>query len=153
VRLTLHADYSLRLLMYLAARPDRLSTVGEVADAYGISANHLMKVSQHCARLGYVETARGRRGGIRLGRAPATIRIGQLLREIEGALTLVECFEPAEDSCPITPICALKPVLHEALEAFLAVLDRYTLADLTANRGPLVEFLRIAPAPASAGDT
>ncbi|WP_176593528.1 Rrf2 family transcriptional regulator [Sphingobium sp. EM0848] len=125
MKLTLFTDYSMRVLLYLAARPDRLSSIAEVAQAYDISQNHLMKVVNDLARAGYIESLRGRGGGIRLGRKPAEINLGELVRHTEGGFDLVDC-----GNCVIAPACRLTGVLKEALDAFLAVLDRYTLADL-----------------------
>ncbi|WP_150295515.1 Rrf2 family transcriptional regulator [Sphingobium estronivorans] len=132
MKLTLFTDYSMRVLLYLAARPDRLSSIAEVAQAYGISQNHLMKVVNDLARSGYIESLRGRGGGIRLGRKPADINLGELVRHTEGGFDLVDC-----GSCVVAPACRLTGVLQEALCAFLSVLDRYSLADLAAEPGQL----------------
>jgi Rrf2 family nitric oxide-sensitive transcriptional repressor len=131
MKLTLFTDYSLRVLLYLAARPERLCSIAEVAQAYRISQNHLMKVVNQLARSGYVESVRGRGGGIRLGRPPEQINIGALVRHTEDGFDLVDC-----GSCVIAPACGMTGVLKEALLAFLAVLDRYTLADM-ARRGDI----------------
>lgn len=128
MKLTLFTDYSMRVLLYLAARPDRLCSIAEVAQAYKISQNHLMKVVNDLARSGYIEGLRGRGGGIRLGRKPAEINLGELVRHTEGGFDLVDC-----GSCIIAPACGLTGVLKEALGAFLSVLDRYSLADLSAD--------------------
>ena len=129
MKLTLFTDYSMRVLLYLAARPDHLCSIAEVAKAYRISQNHLMKVVNDLARSGYIESVRGRGGGIRLGKAPEEINIGNLVRHTEGGFDLVDCA-----SCVIAPACSLTGVLKEALCAFLAVLDRYSLADLMDKR-------------------
>lgn len=131
MRLTLYTDLSLRLLMYLALKPDRLATIQEVANRYGISRNHLMKVAQQLGNTGFVETVRGRGGGLRLRRAPADIRVGDVVRTTEEDFRMVECFEPGRSTCALLPACRLKSVLGEALAAYLGVLDRHTLADLT----------------------
>jgi len=136
MKLTLFTDYAMRVLFYLAARPDRLCSIAEVARAYGISQNHLMKVVNQLARAGYVESVRGRFGGIRLGKAPEAINVGALVRETEDGFDLVDCA-----SCAIAPACGLTGVLKEALCAFLVVLDRYTLADLMARREDLAQLL------------
>jgi Rrf2 family transcriptional regulator, nitric oxide-sensitive transcriptional repressor len=129
MRLTRYTDYSLRVLIYLGLQPDRLSSIHEIADAYVISESHLMKVVQALGHLGYVTTLRGRGGGIELAKPPEQIRIGEVVRRTEDDLALVECF--LEDSdCQIEGPCRLGHVLREAIEAFFAVLDRYTLADL-----------------------
>lgn len=129
MRLSLYTDYSLRVLMYLGVRNDRLVTIGEIAECYAISRNHVMKVVYELGRLGHVQTVRGKHGGIRLGRPPEEINIGGLVRQSENDLALAECFG-ARNACRLTPVCVLKGVLGEALEAFLDVLDHYTLADL-----------------------
>jgi Rrf2 family nitric oxide-sensitive transcriptional repressor len=132
MRLTLHTDYALRLLMYLALRPQRRCTIEEVAGAYGISRNHLMKVALTLTREGFVDSLRGRSGGLQLALAPARIGLGAVVRKTEDGFDLVECFDPASNTCLIAPACRLKQPLAEAARAFLAVLDGYTLADLTA---------------------
>jgi Rrf2 family nitric oxide-sensitive transcriptional repressor len=130
VHLTLHADYSLRVLLYLAARPEGLVSTQEVSEAYGISKNHLVRVVQTLGKEGFVEVRPGRTGGITLARPPAEISLGQVFRVTEPDFHLVECFNKEENTCPIAPACGLKGVLYEAREAFLAVLDKYTLADV-----------------------
>ena len=136
MRLTVYSDYSLRVLMYVAAKPDGLSTIREIADAYGISRNHLMKVVFELGRYGLLENLRGRSGGIRLARPADKIRIGEVVRFTESENALVECFGPG-NACAITTACRLKGALNQALEAFLAVLDRYTLQDLVRGNRPL----------------
>lgn len=142
MQLTRFSDYTLRVLIYLALHPDRLATIEELADAYGISRGHVMKVVHHLGRRGYVETLRGRGGGLKLARPPERIRVGEVVRGSEENLVLVECFEPATNGCRIAPACTLHPVLREALDAFLGVLDRYTLDDLVRRRRrPLARLL------------
>ncbi|MGE3746403.1 MAG: Rrf2 family transcriptional regulator [Sphingomonadaceae bacterium] len=136
MKLTLFTDYSMRVLLYLAARSDRLCSIAEVAGAYRISQNHLMKVVNELARSGYIESVRGRFGGIRLGKPPEEINVGELIRHTEDGFDLVDC-----GSCLIAPACGLTGVLKEALSAFLAVLDRYTLADLMTNPQDLKRLL------------
>lgn len=144
MRLTSHTDYSLRTLIYLGVSPDRLTPVGEVAEAYGLSKNHLMKVANHLATGGYVEAVRGNRGGIRLARAPADINIGAVVRHTETDMNLVECFCPSESGgCRIESGCLLRAALRSALRAFLAVLDGYSLASLLQSRPLLEELLGI----------
>jgi Rrf2 family transcriptional regulator, nitric oxide-sensitive transcriptional repressor len=133
MRLNLQSDYALRLLMHLAANPDRLVTIRTVADRFRISQNHLMKVAFLLGREGLIQTVRGRAGGLRLARRPESIRVGDVVRRMEGDIQLVECFSAEPGGCLISRACRLKGVLHEALDAFLGVLDRYTLADLTTN--------------------
>ncbi len=130
MKLTRYTDYALRVLMHLAARPERLSSISEIARGYGISHNHLMKVVHDLRKEGYVAAVRGRSGGIRLGRPAAEIRVGEVVRHTEEGFALVDC-----GSCIIAPACGLTGVLGEALGAFMRVLDGYTLADLVAGRG------------------
>jgi Rrf2 family nitric oxide-sensitive transcriptional repressor len=142
VQLTRYTDYSLRVLMYLALAPERLVTIEEIARRYGISRAHLMKVAHELGLRGLVAPVRGRRGGLRLARPPEEIRVGDVVRGAEENLALVECFAPESSECAIEPACGLRVALHEALGAFLAVLDGYTLADLVARRrGPLLRLL------------
>ncbi|WP_313805116.1 Rrf2 family transcriptional regulator [Sphingobium sp.] len=129
MKLTLFTDYSIRTLLYLASRPERLCSIAEVAQAYRISQNHLMKVVNDLVRAGYIESVRGRGGGIRLGRPPEEINIGTLVRHTEEGFDLVDC-----GNCVIAPACGMTGVLKEALSAFLAVLDRYTLSNLVDKR-------------------
>ncbi len=143
MRLTTFSDYSLRVLMYLGVHDDRLATIAEVAAAYGISENHLVKVVHHLAQRGYVETLRGKGGGMRLARKPARINLGELVRGTEEQ-RLVECFD-ADSSCRIESACALRAILGEALESFFAVLDRHTLADLLVQERKLAKVLTFVP--------
>lgn len=132
MRLTVHSDYSLRVLMYLAVFPDRLATIEQIATAYGISQNHVMKVVQTLARNGFIETLRGRSGGIRLALPAQDITVGGVLRATEEDFHLVECFR-SKSACCITPVCRLKGALSNALEAYLHVLDDWTLAQLVTS--------------------
>jgi Rrf2 family transcriptional regulator, nitric oxide-sensitive transcriptional repressor len=144
MRLTRYTDYSLRVLIYLGLQPERLSSIREIAGAYGISESHLMKVVQALGQSGYVATLRGRGGGLKLAKPPHEINVGDVVRNTEDDLALVECF--AEDgACRIAGPCRLRHLLTEALEAFFAVLDRYTLADLLQpNRNMLKASLGLA---------
>ena len=128
MRLTRYTDYSLRTLIYLGLHEPQLSSIAEIASAYGISESHLTKVVHQLGRAGLVRTSRGRGGGLRLGKSAAEITVGAVVRQTEEDLALVECF--AGGACAITAPCRLRRVLGEALAAFLAVLDQYTLADL-----------------------
>jgi Rrf2 family transcriptional regulator, nitric oxide-sensitive transcriptional repressor len=132
MRLTNFSDYALRVLMYAAARSDRLITIEETAEVYGISRAHLMKVANQLTRAGFLKATRGRTGGLALAKRPEKIRLSDVIRATEPDFALVECFTP-EDNCLITPRCRLKGVLKEALNAFVETLDRYTLADLILN--------------------
>lgn len=141
MRLTVYTDYGLRLLMHVALKKGELATIQEVADAYGISRNHLMKVTYDLGRHGFLETMRGRGGGFRLARAAERICLGDVVRRMEEDLTMVECFEPDTNRCHITGSCRLKGILHDALNAYLSVLDKYTLADLTGRNPSLSKML------------
>jgi Rrf2 family nitric oxide-sensitive transcriptional repressor len=143
MRLTSYTDYALRLLMYLAIDPDGARTVAEVAEAYGISRNHLTKVAHDLGRKGLITTVRGRNGGLKLARPPVEIRIGEVVAHTEQGMSLVECFAPDGD-CVIQRSCRLKHALGEARAAFLAALDAYTLADLVARPGPMARALGLA---------
>ena len=146
MRLTTYTDYTLRVLMRLAVRPRDLTTIAEIADSYGISENHLTKVVHKLGVAGYIETVRGRNGGIRLLKRPGDINIGEIVRRAEPDFDLVPCF--AESSaCPIEPACILQDALAEARDAFLAALERYTLADLVAPRRKLAALLKPQPRP------
>jgi Rrf2 family nitric oxide-sensitive transcriptional repressor len=133
MRLTLHTDFALRLLMLLALEPDTLHTIEEVATRYRISKNHLMKVAQTLVQKGFVESVRGRSGGLRLARPADRINLGAVVRTTEDSLTLVECFDRETNTCVVAPACGLRGPLDEALAAFFAVLNKYSLADLVSN--------------------
>jgi len=135
VQLTLHSDYALRVLLFLAVREE--SSIGEVSEAYSISRNHLVKVVHALARRGYIDSRRGRAGGIRLARPPEEINVGTVVRECEPHFHLVECFDARRNQCVITPACQLKGVLARANDAFMAVLDEFSLADVLTNREEL----------------
>lgn len=141
MRLTTFTDYCLRVLMYVGARDNTTVTVEEISTSYGISRNHLTKVVLRLGQLGYLSTARGRGGGMTLARPADQINLGALIRQTEEDLALVECFRGRSGSCAIEPACVLKNVFGEALAAFLAVLDGYTLADLLAPRRKLAKLL------------
>jgi Rrf2 family nitric oxide-sensitive transcriptional repressor len=145
VRLTVYTDFSLRVLMFLALKGDGLATIAEVAKAYGISKNHLMKVAHQLGVAGYVETVRGKGGGLRLARRPQDIVIGEVVRRTEPDMAIVPCFAPDDASCTILPSCALRGVLSEARDAFLSALDGHTLADLVRPRAPLRKLLSFNP--------
>ena len=145
MRLTRYSDYSLRVLMYLGVRPGQLATIDEISKAYGISKAHLMKVVHELGRAGYVETVRGRGGGLRLAQSLDVINVGDVVRHSEGKMDLVECFDSETNTCRIESACTLSGVFEEALGAFLSTLDQYTLADLVnRRRKPLSVLLNIA---------
>lgn len=143
MRLSLFTDYSLRVLMYGALKDGQSFSLNDVASAYHISRNHLVKVVNHLAKLGYLETRRGRNGGIALGMKPQAIKIGMLVRRTENSPVLVECFDPKTNTCSLNGMCKLKGVLAEAAQAFYTVLDSYTLQDLVSgpNRARMTALL------------
>lgn len=150
MRLTLHTDYGLRVLMALAVSNERV-TIAVIADRYGISRNHLMKVVQRLAQLGLVHAERGRSGGLRLAALPDEINLGAVVRAMEETGSFVECLNSATNSCVVTPVCGLRGILGGALLAFLRHLDRFTLADLVPQPGRMAAILRLdeltAPVP------
>jgi Rrf2 family nitric oxide-sensitive transcriptional repressor len=148
MHLTLHTDYALRVLLYLRLRKDEKSTVQEIAGSYGISKNHLMKVVQRLAGLGYVDASRGRGGGLLLAKQPEAVNLGRLVEQMEPHLNLVECFDARVNTCPIASACDLKGVLAEAQQSFLRTLRRYTLADL-GTRGERLREILLIPAPSN----
>lgn len=129
MQITRYTDYSLRVLIYLAINQDQLTTISDIANSYGISKNHLMKIVQQLNLQGYLLATRGKNGGIKLNRPAEKINIGQLVREIEGKNKLVECFG-SDNQCVITPSCQLKNIFAEAQDNFFKTLDAYTLSDL-----------------------
>ena len=129
MRLTNFSDFALRLLMYAAAREDRLITIEEASEVYNISRAHLMKIANTLTKTGYLKAVRGRSGGLALTKPPHKIKLGEVIRATEPDFALVECFAPGNE-CIITRCCRLRGILHEGLDAFNAVLDKYTLADL-----------------------
>lgn len=143
MQLTLYTDYSLRVLLYLGLVPERTATITEIADAYKISRNHLVKVVHNLSIHGFIQTTRGRGGGICLARPPGQIVIGDVVRHTEMNFTLVECFDRELNTCPIAAACILKDALSEAQKAFMAVLDKNTLADTLKNADWLRMKLRV----------
>jgi Rrf2 family nitric oxide-sensitive transcriptional repressor len=145
VRLTVYTDYALRMLMYLAMKEDQLATIAEIAESYDISKNHLMKVAHQLGVAGYVETVRGRGGGLRLAKPIEAIGLGAVVRYTEPDMAIVSCFEPVNAACTIQPCCVLKRALKKARDAFIEVLDGYTLADLVRPQARLTSLLGISP--------
>lgn len=145
MHITRYTDYSLRVLIYLAVQDEHLTTIQEIADSYEISKNHLMKVVHQLNKKGYIETVRGKKGGMRLLMKPEDINIGVFVRETEHDLSIVECHS-SKNTCIITPVCGLKSMFSEALQAFLAVLDQYTLKDVIKeqHKPQLLRLLQIA---------
>ncbi|RYZ03979.1 MAG: Rrf2 family transcriptional regulator [Myxococcales bacterium] len=150
MQLTLFSDYSLRILLYLTMHRDRRVALPEISAAYGISQNHLVKVVQRLIEEGWVESVRGRGGGLSLAQDPADINVASVVRTTEPHLNLVECFDSASNTCPIDLACGLKKALLRAREAFLKELGQHTLADF-APRGPaLIKLWRSRLAAAEA---
>lgn len=143
MELSRFSDYSLRVLIYAAAREGEKVTLSELAQAYRISHHHLVKIVHYLGKLGYLNNRRGRSGGILLGRKPGDIRVGDVIRKTESHFNLAECFNPATDTCRISPTCRLKGVLHEACQAFLDVLDHYTIEDLVQSRSSILRLLSL----------
>lgn len=143
MQLTQYTDYGLRMLIALGlARPRRV-TVAEISKAYGISRHHLVKIAARLSELGYVETLRGKGGGMRLARDPSQLRIGEVVRKLEAELGVVECLEAGGGTCVIVPSCRLKPLLATATQRFIDELDAHTLADVLQPRLPLSRLLGI----------
>lgn len=144
MRLTDYTDYSLRVMLYLAVRDEGLATIQDISDAYGISKNHLMKVVQRLGELGWVETVRGRNGGLRLFEHSGSLTVGEVVRATESDFALVGCFPDergANRHCVIQSQCRLKNVLEAARHAFLSELDRHTIGELAEPHGPLAALL------------
>lgn len=141
MRITSFTDYGLRTLMYLASLPPQeLSSVEQVAKVYGVSQNHMVKVVGQLKKLGYIETLRGKNGGIRLEKEPNDINIGQVIEKMEQHLDGVDCFT---SNCQLVPCCELKTALSIAMKAFLDAMATYTLADLMRNKQELIPLMAI----------
>ena len=140
MKLTAFTDYSLRVLIYLAAQPQRRATIAEIADSFAVSEHHLTKVVHFLGKQGWLANVRGKGGGLSLASAPDSINVGDVVRHTE-ANAIVECFEEGGGECRIASLCRLRGVLDEAVAAFYAVLDRYTLADLARNRAALLSAI------------
>jgi Rrf2 family nitric oxide-sensitive transcriptional repressor len=148
MKLTTFTDYSLRVLIYLAAQPGQRATIGQVAAAYQVSENHLVKVVHFLGKQGWLTNVRGKGGGLELALPPERIGVGQVVRQTEGVAVVAECLGETGGDCCLAPSCRLKGVLGEAITAFYGVLDRYTLADLVSNRQQLARILFIDKPPA-----
>lgn len=140
MQLTRYTDFGIRTLMYLAIQPERetLFRIAEITEVFDLSPNHVSKIVHHLGKLGYLQTIRGKSGGFRLGMAPEKINVGELVRALENSLAPIDCSKPY---CRLTPACQLKGVLAQAVNAYLAVLDRYTLADIVSNQQELRALL------------
>lgn len=157
MQLSQFSDYALRVLIYAAVRPAEQCRTAHAAAAFGVSRHHVVKVVNGLRHLGYLETTRGRGGGFRLSRAPQHIRVGEVVRRTENTLSIVECFDQATNTCPLSRACGLQGALRDALDAFMAVLDRYSVADLVARPRWAARLTSLEPtgraaaAPANAG--
>ena len=140
MRLTVQTDFALRTLMFLSVSEGH-QTIDMIARHYGISKNHLMKVAQRLVAEGYIESQRGRGGGLALARAPNALNLGTIVRKFEDVGAFVECFDPVTNQCAATPACGLKHILAGGVAAFMAHLDRYTVADLVVDRGLFAKAL------------
>ncbi|MBL0142403.1 MAG: Rrf2 family transcriptional regulator [Betaproteobacteria bacterium] len=145
MRLTTFADYSLRVLMYVAAHPKGRTTIAEIAAAFDISGHHLTKVVHFLGKEGYLHNTRGRGGGLTLARAPSTINVGDVVKLTEGGDIPAECFDAKSNACAITADCRLKVALSDAVDAFYAQLRKHTLEDVVKNRKALAKVLFVSP--------
>ena len=135
MRLTSYADYALRVLIFLGIHRGRLVQRAEIASAFGVSENHIGKVVNHLARLEWITAKRGKGGGLSLAYEPEEIVIGEVVAAFEPDFSIVECFDPERNTCPISPVCGLAPILGKAEKAFQEVLFQHTLADVLDVRG------------------
>jgi Rrf2 family nitric oxide-sensitive transcriptional repressor len=143
MEVSLHSDYSFRVLIYLALHGEGLSQIKPIAESFGISEHHLIKVVQNLVKFGYVASYRGRGGGIKLAMEPAKINLGQVFRHTEPNLKLLSCFDPSIKECRIAGFCDLQGVFDAALRAFLRELDHVTLEDVIGNKRPLRKALAL----------
>jgi Rrf2 family nitric oxide-sensitive transcriptional repressor len=156
MQLSLHADYALRVLIYLGAHPDETISTQRISAAYGISKNHLVRVVQTLGEHGYLQVMPGRFGGVRLAKDPQRIRLGDVVHDAEPNLRLVECFDEETNTCPIISVCGLRACLKRALDSFLAELNRHTLADMLADprrKTRLQELFELGPVTPPANRT
>jgi Rrf2 family transcriptional regulator, nitric oxide-sensitive transcriptional repressor len=151
MKLTTFTDYSLRVLIYLAAQPAERATIAQIAGSFQVSEHHLVKVVHFLGKQGWLANVRGKGGGLELGKAPEAIIVGHVVRETEGgSAQIAACFGESDGDCAIAPDCRLRGVLGEAVQAFYAVLDKYTLADLVNNRQQLASVLFLDALPLAA---
>jgi Rrf2 family transcriptional regulator, nitric oxide-sensitive transcriptional repressor len=143
MKLTSYSNYTMRVLMVAAARDPQLTTVGEIAESFGISTPHVVKCVHQLGVWGYLETVRGNRGGFRLAKRPEKIGVGEVIRRTEAGFIMVECFDPETNTCPIIAKCKLRAALRRATDAFLAELDGLTLADIASNGSQLLRALEL----------
>ena len=143
MKLTTFTDYSLRVLIYLAVQPGQRATIAQIAQAFDVSEHHLVKVVHFLGKQGWLANVRGKGGGLELGVLPDNLRVGRVVRAAEGGDVMAECFGESGGDCHIAPNCRLRGVLGEAINAFYAVLDRYTVEDLVNNRNQLARMLFI----------
>lgn len=148
MRLTIRSNLAMRTLMFCAVNPGRLVRKHELADICNASENHLAQVINGLAQLGFINTQRGRAGGMELAHMPEAIGVGAVLRAFEGSLPLAECFDPDANTCPLAGACLFRDALSDAIEAFYTSMDRWTLADLVANNAALHHLLEM-PADAT----
>lgn len=149
MHLTLRSNHAMRLMMYCAVNDRAVAPVSEIARACNMSEAHLSKIAHALAAAGFVETVRGRRGGVRLARPATELNVGEIVRATELGQCLVECLDPETNTCPLIEVCRFRSIIGRALDAFLSVLDGYTLADLVADRGQIRAAMGLEPeAPA-----
>ncbi len=141
MKLTTFSDYSLRVLIYLGTLRQGRATIADIARAFEVSENHLVKVVHFLGKQGWIATTRGKNGGLELALPPAQIGLGEVVRGTESQVLPAECLGSRCDDCAIGPMCRLRGMLHEAAVAYHAVLDRYTLADMVGNRQELARVL------------
>lgn len=145
MKLTDYTDYTLRTLIYLGLHRNELVTIQQIADGYNISKNHLMKIIHRLSLDGTVETVRGRSGGVALKMRPEDINIGKVVRTAEQEFSLVECFDRVNNHCVLSPACQLQGLFRQGLEAFFAVLDQQTLADVIRNAEQIRPCVKLPP--------
>lgn len=144
MRVTKFSDYALRVLIYLACKPNEgLTTISQLAEAYSISAHHVRMVVHKLGQLGYINSIQGKGGGFELAQEPDEILVGDVIRETENDFFIVECFNP-EGTCPIVKACKLQHILADALNAFIDTLNQYTLADITDNKRSIMKQIKVA---------